>query len=170
MFRREDKHWSYGARSGAGNALGQRLWMASAPVQSDKTLESIAEIRREIAEYTSGARPADAAEVARIQAITVRSLPGSYETGRAVLGTIGAINRYGRPDDYVVQRKARIESLTPAMVQQAVSVFDPKAMTWIIVGDLSKIEAGIRAMDLGEVTVVDADGKPVAAAVSSAAK
>ena len=170
MNLREDKHWSYGARSGAGNALGQRLWMASAPVQSDKTLESIAEIRREIAEYTSGARPADAAEVARIQAITVRSLPGSYETGRAVLGTIGAINRYGRPDDYVVQRKARIESLTPAMVQQAVSVFDPKAMTWIIVGDLSKIEAGIRAMDLGEVTVVDADGKPVAAAVSSAAK
>ena len=43
------------------------------------------------------------------------------------------------------------------------SVFDPKAMTWIIVGDLSKIEAGVRALDLGEVTVVDADGKPVAA-------
>ena len=163
MNLREDKHWSYGARSGATSSLGPRLWTASAPVQIDKTTEAIAEMRREIADYTSGKAPATAEEVARIQAITVRSLPGSYETGRSVLSTIAAINRYGRPDDYVQQRKARIEAMTPQTVQQAASAFDPKAMTWIIVGDLSKIEAGVRALDLGEVTVVDADGKPVAA-------
>ena len=43
MNLREDKHWAYGARSGASNALGQRLWTASAPVQSDKTIEAIKE-------------------------------------------------------------------------------------------------------------------------------
>jgi hypothetical protein len=31
-----------------------------------------------------------------------------------------------------------------------------------VVGDLSKIEQPVRALDLGEVTVVDADGNPVA--------
>ena len=34
--------------------------------------------------------------------------------------------------------------------------------TWVIVGDLAKIEPGVRALNLGEVQVVDADGKPVA--------
>ena len=38
----------------------------------------------------------------------------------------------------------------------------PEALTWVVVGDLSKIEAGVRALNLGEVQVVDADGKPVA--------
>jgi predicted Zn-dependent peptidase len=160
MNLREDKHWAYGAGSSASNALGQRLWRASAAVQSDKTIESIGEIRREISDYAAGKRAADAEEVSRLQAISIRGLPGSYETGRAVLGTIGSINRYGRPDDYVMQRMAKIEAMTPAGVQATASrVFDPNAMTWIVVGDLAKIEAGVRALNLGPVQVVDADGK-----------
>lgn len=39
---------------------------------------------------------------------------------------------------------------------------DPNALTWVVVGDLPKIEAGVRDLKLGEVKVVDADGKPVA--------
>lgn len=34
-----------------------------------------------------------------------------------------------------------------------------KPLTWIVAGDLSKIEAPIRALNLGEVRVIDADGK-----------
>ena len=74
MNLRETKHWSYGARSGASGAVGQRIWMASAPVQIDKTAESVAEIKREIAEYTSGQRGASADEVARMQKILTLSL------------------------------------------------------------------------------------------------
>jgi predicted Zn-dependent peptidase len=159
MNLREDKHWSYGARSGAGGSLGQRLWTANAPVQSDKTIEAIKEMQREIGDYAFGKVPATAAEVARIQAITVRTLPGSYETGRAVLSTISTINRYGRPDDYVMQRKAQIEAMTPASVQAAATkTFQPQSLTWVIVGDLAKIEAGIRALQIGPVQVIDADG------------
>ena len=77
--------------------------------------------------------------------------------------TIGGIVRYGRPDDYVFKRKAEIESLTPQQIKAAASTLDPDALTWVVVGDLKQIEAPIRALNLGEVTVVDADGKPVAA-------
>jgi predicted Zn-dependent peptidase len=160
MNLREDKHWAYGAGSGASSTQGQRLWRASAAVQSDKTIEAIGEIRREVAEYASGKTPATAEEVARLQAITIRGLPGSYETGRAVLSTIGGINRYNRPDDYVMQRMAKIQAMTPAAVQATASrVFVPDTMTWVIVGDLAKIEAGVRALNLGPVQVLDADGK-----------
>jgi predicted Zn-dependent peptidase len=162
MNLREDKHWSYGARSGAGNSLGQRLWTAQAPVQSDKTIESIKEMQKEIGDYAAGRRAIDDAEIARLQAISIRSLPGSYETARNVLSTIGSINRYGRPDDFVMWRKGKIEKMTPAGVQQvATGAFKPEAMTWIVIGDRAKIEAGIRALNIGEVTVLDADGKVV---------
>ena len=132
-------------------------------VQSDKTLESIKELQREIVDYATGKAPAKPEEVAKIQATEVRGLPGSYETARAVLGAISGINRYGRPDDYVVQRRARIEAMTPAQVQAAAGAIQPPALTWVIVGDLAKIETGVRALGLGEVSVVDADGKPVTA-------
>ncbi|KAF1716728.1 peptidase M16 [Pseudoxanthomonas yeongjuensis] len=164
MNLREDKHWSYGARSSTPSALGQRPWIASAPVQIDKTAESIAEMRREINEYFTGKVPPTQAEVARMQAIQIRGLPGSFETAASVLGTIGGIVRYDRPDDYVFKRKAEIESLTPEQVKAAAATVDPKALTWVVVGDLKQIEAPIRALDLGEVSIVDADGKPVAGA------
>jgi hypothetical protein len=64
----------------------------------------------------------------------------------------------------VVQRRAKVEALTPAVVQSAATAIQPEALTWVVVGDLSKIEAGVRALNLGEVQVVDADGKPVPAA------
>ncbi|GAB2499111.1 M16 family metallopeptidase [Arenimonas alkanexedens] len=163
MNLREDKGWAYGSYSFVQAAQGQRPWLAFAAVQIDKTQESIAEMKREISDYASARVPATAAEVAKIQAAEIRSLPGSYETANAVLGAIGGIVRYQRPDDYVVQRRAKIEALTPAVVQSAATAIEPEALTWVVVGDLSKIEAGVRALNLGEVQVVDADGKPVAA-------
>jgi predicted Zn-dependent peptidase len=107
-------------------------------------------------------KSATAAEVVQAQANNVRTLPGSYETARAVLSAIAGINRFGRPDDYVVQRKKIIEAMTPAGVQaQASAALHPDSMTWVIVGDVAKIEAGIRALDIGPVVVIDADGKTV---------
>ncbi len=161
MNLREDKHWSYGARSMLTAAQGQRPWLAFAPVQIDKTAESLAEMQREISEYASGKSPATAAEVAKVVANELRSQPGAYETAGRVMGTIGDIVEYDRPDNWVQVRNDIIRGLTPAQVNAAAKAIDPAALTWVVVGDLSKIEAPIRAMDLGEVTVVDADGKPV---------
>ena len=162
MNLREDKHWSYGARSGAGGALGQRMWNASAPVQIDKTGESVAEVQREIAEFANGKAPATAAEVEGMEKVMTLSLPGAYETAAAVMNTIASNALYGRPDDYVFKRKAEIEAMTPEQVNAAAKVLDPNGLTWLVVGDLSKTEAPVRALNLGEVTVLDADGKPVA--------
>ena len=161
MNLREDKHWSYGVRASASSAKGARPWLVSAPVQIDKTAESIAELQREITEFATGQRPPSAEEVARIQAISTLSLPGAYETAGAVLGTLSSNHLYGRDDDYVFQRKAKIEALTPAQVAEAAKGFDPNALTWVVVGDLKQIEAPVRALKLGEVTVIDAEGKPV---------
>ncbi len=161
MNLREDKHWSYGSGSGAGAALGQRMWTASAPVQIDKTGESVAEMRREITDYANGTRPATDAEVASMKRVMTLTLPGEYETASSVMNTIASNVLYGRPDDYVFRRTAEIQAMTPAAVNAAARSLDPSHMTWLIVGDLKRIEAPVRALNIGEVTVLDADGKPV---------
>ncbi|MCW0464253.1 M16 family metallopeptidase [Xanthomonas sacchari] len=168
MNLRENKHWSYGARSGAASALGQRPWTASAPVQIDKTAPALQEMYKEISAFASGKAPPTAEEVARIRNIQTLSLPGAYETASAVMGAIGGIVRYGRPDDYVFKRKAEIEAMTPAQVREAASMLDPNTLTWVVVGDLKQIEAPVRALKLGEVTVIDADGVPQGAAPAPA--
>ncbi|MCW0396570.1 hypothetical protein NB696_003005 [Xanthomonas sacchari] len=168
MNLRENKHWSYGARSGAASALGQRPWTASAPVQIDKTAPALQEMYKEISAFASGKAPPTAEEVARIRNIQTLSLPGAYETASAVMGAIGGIVRYGRPDDYVFKRKAEIEAMTPAQVREAASMLDPNTLTWVVVGDLKQIEAPVRALKLGEVTVIDADGVPQGASATPA--
>jgi predicted Zn-dependent peptidase len=161
MNLREDKHWAYGAFSFSQQALGQRPYMLYAPVQTDKTAESAAEILKEVKAINAD-RPLSSAEIAKIKDSSVRSLPGAYETAGAVLGALQSNALYGRPDDYVSTLKQRTEAQTDEEVRAAAKqVIRAEPLTWVIVGDLSKIEAGVRALDLGKVSVIDADGNAV---------
>jgi predicted Zn-dependent peptidase len=161
MNLREDKNWSYGAYAFSSGAQHQRPMLVFAPVQTDKAVDSLKELKREFEEYVS-TRPAAPEEVAKVIANDVRGLPGSFETAAAVRSAITGILLYDRPDDYVRTLKARTEAQTVDAVNAAAkAVIQPSAMTWVVVGDLSKIEQGIRGLGLGEVQVLDADGKVV---------
>jgi predicted Zn-dependent peptidase len=157
MNLREDKSWAYGAYSFASNAQGQRPWIIWAPVQTDRTLDSVNEIRKELEAFT-GDRPPQPGEIDRIQANSVRALPGQYETSGAVLNALAGIVLYDRPDDYVQTLKARTEALADAEVVQASAQVRPQAQTWVVVGDLSKIEQPLRKAMGEDITVIDADG------------
>ncbi|MGA7438977.1 MAG: pitrilysin family protein [Luteibacter sp.] len=161
MNLREDKRWAYGAGSFLMDAQGQRPVLFYAPVQTDKTAESAAEILKEAREVI-GTKPLTADEIAKIRSQRVRALPGSFESTSSVLGAMNGILIYDRPDDYVQTLKPRIEAVDQKSAETALSaVLKPDAFTWVIVGDLRKIEAPVRALNLGEVHVIDADGNPV---------
>ena len=163
MNLREDKSWSYGSYSFASGALGQRPWIASAPVQIDRTVDAIAELKREFREFLAS-RPAAAEELEKIRARNVRTLPGSFESASSVLNQIGGILRFDRPDDWPLRFQALQESMTLEQVQSAAGTLAPDRLTWVIVGDLERIEAPVRALfgDGIEIAVLDADGRPVA--------
>ncbi|HEY4091412.1 MAG TPA: pitrilysin family protein [Luteibacter sp.] len=164
MNLREDKRWAYGAGSFLMDAQGQRPVLFYAPVQTDKTAESAAEILKEAREVI-GTKPLTADEIAKIRSQRVRALPGSFESTSSVLGAMNGILIYDRPDDYVQTLKPRIEAVDQKSAEAALSaVLKPDAFTWVIVGDLRKIEAPVRALNLGEVHVIDADGNPVKSA------
>ncbi|MEO9077808.1 MAG: pitrilysin family protein [Rhodanobacter sp.] len=170
MNLREDKHWAYGAHSFLQNAVGQRPFMLYAPVQTDKTAPSITEMLKE-ANGMIGDKPLTDQEISKVKMGDVRSMPGQYQTTSAVMGAMQGIAMYNRPDDYVQTLKSRIEAQTDASVEAAAKeVIHPNQLTWVIVGDLAKIESPIRALKLGKIQVLDADGKPVANQVKKAAK
>ena len=158
MNLREDKSWSYGAYTFMFNARGQRPWMAYAPVQTDKTMESLQELEKEFDQYL-GTRPATQDELSKSVHNSVNSLPGQYETGNAVMGALLANQRFGRADDYVATLKSKYEAIKLENVQGAAeNVLHPEKLTWLIVGDRKEIEEKIRGMNLGKVSIMDVDG------------
>ncbi len=158
MNLREDKGWAYYARSYMPGALGQRPFMIVAPVQTDQTKASIQEVLRELDLYL-GSKPADADELAKVIANKTRSLPGKFETADAVLSALSDITRYNRPDNYVETYKGQVENLQLTDIHRiATNTLRPASLTWVIIGDLSKIESDIRSLQLGTVQVLDAQG------------
>ncbi|WP_295517066.1 pitrilysin family protein [uncultured Stenotrophomonas sp.] len=158
MNLREAKGWSYGVISNAANAPIARPWRAVAPVQSDRVADAMAEIQREIAEYASGPAPARQDEVARFRDSQVRRLAGGFETREAIVSEIADIVRFDRPDDWTIQRSSALRQLDLNEVRAAAAALDASTLTWVVVGDLSRIEAPVRALGLGEVTVIDSQG------------
>jgi zinc protease len=161
MNIREDKHWSYGANSQVVPTKGQRPFVVFAPVQSDKTKETLAEISKEL-KGPLGPRPVSKEELEKAQDGLTLSLPGRWETGGAVGRSIGEILRFGLPDDYFATYPKKIRALTVASEAAAAQkLLHPDSVIWVVVGDRAKIEGPIRDLGLGEVKLLDADGNPL---------
>jgi zinc protease len=161
MNLREDKHWSYGARSILWGARGQRPYIAFAPVQTDKTKESLVEMNKEFRGVVSD-HPLTAEELAKIQANETLSLPGSRETQEEVGDSIIDLVHYGLPDDYYETFAGKVRALkTSDLADAAKTVVHPDNMIWVIVGDRAKIEAGVKELGLGEMKFLSPDGKPL---------
>ncbi len=158
MNLREDKHWAYGARSVLVSTKGQRPYIAYAPVQTDKTMESMAEIKRELKEYL-GDNPATNEELEKVKNNNTLSLPGRWETASAVLRDIGEIVTYDLPDDYWDTYADNVRNLSLEQIAEAADdVIKPDNLLWVVVGDREKIEPRIRELELGEIIHLDADG------------
>jgi zinc protease len=162
MNLREDKHWAYGAGSRITDAIGQGMYRAGAGVQTDKTAESIVEIRREFRDILDSRKPT-AAELKFAQDSIAIALPGNNETSNEIANSYGEILTFGLKDSYWNDFVGDLTSLTTGDINKAAGrLFYPEALTWVIVGDLAKIEKGVRALNIGEVTILDTDGKVVA--------
>ncbi len=159
MNLREDKHWSYGAQSLLWAARGQRPFIALAPVQTDKTKESMAEMNKEFHAILAD-KPLTAEELAKIQANETLSLPGSRETIDEVGQSVADLIHFGLPDDYYETYAGKVRALkTSDLNDAAKTVVHPDNMIWVVVGDRAKIEAGVKELNLGEMRLMDADGK-----------
>ena len=161
MNLREDKHWSYGARSILPSARGQQPYVVWAPVQTDKTKESIVEVNKELHDIV-GPRPPTPEELQRVQKSMTLRLPGSRETVDGVGNSVVDLVQFGLPDDYYQTYAGKVLALgIPAVTDAAKTAVNPDNVVWVVVGDRAKIEASVRSLGLGELKFLDADGNPL---------
>lgn len=160
MNLREDKHWAYGAYSFIIDAKAQRLFGAYAQVQSDKTAESMQELRREIADIQT-TKPPTEKELNTVHDSLVLSLPGRWETASAVNAAITDIEQYGLDDNYWNEYADEVKSLTLQDLRNAAdSTLHPDKLVWVVVGDRKLIEPEIRKLGYGDVVILDDEGNP----------
>jgi zinc protease len=161
MNLREDKGWSYGARSSVSGGRGPRTFIVSAPVQTDQTKGALVELRKELTDVV-GRRPPSAAELETARTNTLLGMSSRWETSGAVLGSLMDIYQFNLPADYWAKYAATYRTVTPAEVEaMAKKLIPDQNHVWVIVGDRAKIEKGVRELNLGELHIVNASGDPV---------
>ena len=154
---RLDKHWSYGTQGGLSGARGPRTFQVIAPVQTDKTKESMVETMMEI-RGVAGARPLAGDEYASIMRSQVARLPGRFETLDSLIAAATDVVNTGRAPEYYYNYTANLQGLQPAALNGAAAkVVNPSELVWVVIGDLSKVEAGIRELNYGEVVKIKAE-------------
>lgn len=159
MNLREDKGWSYGARSSIQNTQSQRPFIVRAPVQSDKTAESMSEIYQELKSIT-GNSPATEAELARSLDKRTLTLPGRWETLSSVESDIASMVAFGLSDDYWDSYVTELREVNLEQVHNAANTYvTPDNMVWLVVGDLTAIEEKVRALELGKVIKITEAGE-----------
>jgi zinc protease len=161
MNLREDKHWAYGAFSALPDAKGQRPLIALAPVQTDKTKESIQEMQKEL-NWIVGEKPITSEEFEKTRKNTVLKLPGRWETNASVSGSIGEILKYDLPQDYYATFDQKVLNLDLQSVQAvAKELVHPEQLIWLVVGDKSKILPGLQELGFDQVIMLDPEGNPI---------
>jgi len=162
MNLREDKHWSYGSGSVNVDAKGPGFFAVYAPVQTDKTKESIIELQKELTDYIAS-KPATAEEFSKVKVNSVMQLPGIWETNWSVMSSLKESINYGRGSEYLKTYPALLQNMTLDQVQKAAGkVVKPNNLIWVIVGDKAKIEKGIHELNIGTVHYLTPQGKPIA--------
>jgi zinc protease len=158
---RLEKHWSYGVNAMLMDARGQRPFAVIAPVQTDKTRESMAELVKELRGIT-GERPVAGEEFESIRRSTVSRLPARFESLASLEGAGQDMVSYGYPPEHFYDYARRVQALGEKDLNAAAArVIHPDQVIWIVVGDMEKVEAGIRELNLGEIRKLDADGNPL---------
>ena len=145
---REDKGWSYGVRSAIRTPIGPRSLLIAAPVQSDRTGDSIKLILADMKAFPAS-RSVEPDELNRVTDGNIRALPNSFETNDQVLAAINANALLDRPDDYYQTLPARYRAIDAKALDNAAKAYlTADRLTFVVVGDRKVVEPQLKGLGL----------------------
>jgi zinc protease len=156
---REDKGWTYGARSGFSGDEHTGDFEFSSGIRADATDSALIEVMKEIKDYAQNGIKDD-------ELVFMKSSIGQrdalrYETGGQKAAFIARILDYNLPANYVEQQNKILQNTTRAELNKiAAKYYKPEKMNILLVGDKAKILEGVKKLGY-EVVELDSDGKPV---------
>jgi zinc protease len=160
---REDKGYTYGARTAFEFRRSAGPFIATAGVQTAVTKESVAEFMKEL-RGIRGPIPISPLELENAKQAIIRGLPRTFETPEQIATRLVSVAIYGLPDNYFNSYIDKVRAVSLADVNRVANQYlDPSKMAILVVGDKSVVEQGLRSLtDVGaRLTLLDADGKPV---------
>jgi len=152
MVLREEKGFTYGARSGFSGDIYTGTFTASAPVRSTATLESVQIFKDLMGKYREGISQED---LDFTRNSLLKSYARKYETLGALAGMLSEISTYNLPKDYPVKEQETIRNMTleqhKALAQKYI---DPARMYYVIAGDAATQAEPLKAIGFGEPVVI----------------
>ncbi|TGE09329.1 M16 family metallopeptidase [Hymenobacter fodinae] len=163
---REDKGYTYGARSGFSSTRYVGPFTASAGVRADATAASVKEFMKEIQNYRNGVSDE---ELQFLKSSVGQNDALRYETGQQKAAFLSRLVEYDLPQDYVKQQSQILKNLTKEDVQASAQKYLPADNMYIlVVGDRAKSFPGLAELGY-EVVELDTEGLPLAASTPMAA-
>ncbi|HEX8128848.1 MAG TPA: insulinase family protein [Pyrinomonadaceae bacterium] len=160
---REDKGYTYGARSNFDYRRGAGPFTASGGVFTNVTKESVSEFLKEL-RGIRGEIPVTERELEYAKQGILRGFPRGFETPGQIADRLSQAVLYNLPDDYFNSYSARVRAVTLADITRVANRYlDPSRMAILVVGDRKAVEPGLRSLGIGEgITLLDVEGRPVA--------
>jgi predicted Zn-dependent peptidase len=156
---REEKGYTYGVRAfgqvlrSAPDGTGASLLAISGSVDTESTGPALGDLWT-VLRTLAAEGLTDAERETAVQNL-VGVAPLKYETAAAVANTLADQVEQHLPDDFQAQLYARLaETGTVEATAAVVSAFPQDRLVTVLVGDASQIEAPVRELGIGEVTVV----------------
>lgn len=149
MNLREEKGYTYGARTAFDFRRGRGPFVLQVSVQTEVTADAL---REALAELTAirGDRPVTSAELTAARAALTRGYPRNFETADQIARGAAQLALYDLPDDYFSQFGARIAAVDiDAVTRVARAYLDPAKMLSVVVGDRDRIAAPLASLNLG---------------------
>jgi len=148
MDIREDKGWSYGVRGTVQLNAKVVPYIVVAPVQSDRTGDSILAMRKDIRDFLSTKGVTDE-ELQRTIANRIKALPGQFETSDSVLGAMETNALLGRPDNYYELLADKYRAQTKATLDTSLrEAVNPGSFVWVVVGDAKTVKPQLAKVGL----------------------
>lgn len=156
---REVKGYTYGARSGFDMRKMAGPFTASAEIVAGKSDSALLVF---MSELNAIRQTVSADELLRAKRYTQLRLPWSFETTAQIASGLIPIALYDLPADYFSNYVSNIEAVTQADVQRVANQYiNPSTLAIVIVGDRKTIESGLKATNVGTISIRDISGQPI---------
>jgi zinc protease len=148
MDLRETKGWSYGVSGSVNRAEGDSSYIVAAPVQADKTGESIAALLSNYKGFLTN-NGVSAEERDRTVNGDIRELPGSFESASDVLGGMQRNVLFKRPDTFYSTIASTYRGMTRESMDTAIrALVKPEQFVWVVVGDAKIVRPQLEKLGL----------------------
>lgn len=149
MNLREEKGYTYGARTSFDFRRGPGPFVFNASVQSEVTVDAIEEALGEL-HAIRGPRPVTASELQTGRAALTRGFPRNFETAEQISRGAAQLALYDLPDDYFSTFVPKVLAVDEAAVTRvAEEHIDPARFLTVIVGDRDTVAPGLPRLNLG---------------------